>query len=382
MAFFFGEKFKLNKDNTLRLRIPIGSLDKPFKPLEVIVERDGYNFPITDVNQVLNNTDCLNNKDLKKPMTTEDLIKHLKDVHNISFSQDEEKQASSDLRVINYYRISAFRKHIHVTTPSYTDLRILYNFDRYLRDSLSRLLPGIEVYLKTSLARFLSTNYGNYKSADSELSGGLAYLDDSIYINKPNKIKEVNLMRSIFAEELVKKINKDNMITHHVIQYGGKIPIWVLFEEITLGQFSKFVSLLNDDVLKGWVNTILPKLPTSFCRSGIKSWISTIQLLRNKVAHSSKVYGEHIPYNPKLLQEDKDMVGSDISDSNFYDTYQHTIFGGLLTVKIFYNDLRLSDQESWNHFLEKIKERICNSSVIKHEELGFPDNWYRCLTLI
>ncbi|PAL19175.1 hypothetical protein B9K05_14000, partial [Acetobacter syzygii] len=82
---------------------------------------------------------------------------------------------------MNYYRISAFRKLIYKRTPSYTDLITLYNFDRYLRDSLSRLLPGVEVYLKTSLARFLSTNYDNYKTPCSELPGGLVYLDNNIY---------------------------------------------------------------------------------------------------------------------------------------------------------------------------------------------------------
>ncbi|PAK87183.1 hypothetical protein B8W88_13945, partial [Lactococcus lactis] len=112
----------------------------------------------------------------------------------------------------------------------YTDLITLYNFDRYLRDSLSRLLPGVEVYLKTSLARFLSTNYDNYKTPCSELPGGLVYLDNNIYISK--KIKDVNIMLSTFAEELLKKIGKDAMITHHVVNYGGNIPIWVLFEEI------------------------------------------------------------------------------------------------------------------------------------------------------
>lgn len=366
----------MEKNNKLTLKIPIGSLDKPYKPLEVTLERDGYSFPIKDVNHVLKQNKDLN-KNLKCPLTTEKLIDHLKNPHNISFSSDEEEQASLDLKVINYYRISAFRKLIYKRTPSYTDLITLYNFDRYLRDSLSRLLPGVEVYLKTSLARFLSTNYDNYKTPCSELPGGLVYLDNNIYISK--KIKDVNIMLSTFAEELFKKIGKDAMITHHVVNYGGNIPIWVLFEEITLGQFSRFVSLLNNNVLEGWTSNILQGIPDSVCYSGIKGWITTIQMLRNKVAHSSKIYGDHIPYNPKLLRENIERSGKSIPD--FYDNYQHTIFGGLLTVKIFYSDLRSNDRDSWNNFLKKIKQRISNSNVIKTRCLGFPDNWYDYLII-
>jgi len=369
-------------EDKLKLTIPIGELDKPYKELTINIERDGYSFPIKDIHHVLTEATTFSDDSLKIPLTTEQLINQLEEMHEVTFTADERVHAAEDLDAINYYRISAFRrKDMLKGHMSYTELITLYQFDRYLRESLSRLTPAIEVYLKTSLARFISTNYDKYKSEDSVYTGGQAYLDENIYKTKRSSQIDVKRMLSMFAESLTGKIAKDNMIRHHVIKYGGKIPIWVLFEEITFGQFSKFVSLLRHDLLKDWCSEVLPSVPTVPTSSGINSWITAVQILRNTTAHSSKIYGQSLPYNPKFLDEDIQLLEGIENKSEATEKFQNTFFSGLLAMKKFYQDLRTSDLESWNSFLCKIDNKVKSSEVIDIEKLGFPSEWYTVLRI-
>jgi len=367
----------MTEDN-LKLTIPIGALDKPYKSFMIAVERDGYSFPIMDIHNVLTKNTIFSDESLKIPLTTEQLIEQLQNEHGVTFTSAEKNKATEDLETINYYRISAFRrKNDKNVQMSYTELITLYQFDRYLRESLSRLTPAIEVYLKTSLARFISINYERYKSEASTYTGGQAYLDIGIYKSKSSSQIEVKRMLSMFAEGLTNKIKKDNMIRHHVVKYGGKIPIWVLFEEITLGQFSKFVSLLQHEILKDWCAEILSNIPVGPTFNGINSWITTVQILRNTTAHGSKIYGQSFPYNPKFLDEDIQLLKGIANKSEATEKFQNTFFSGLLAMKKFYYNLRTSDVNAWNSFLDKIDKKI-SQQRIDIKQLGFPTEFPWC----
>ena len=184
-------------------------------------------------------------------------------------------------------------------------------------------------------------------------------------------------MLSMFAEGLTNKIKKDNMIRHHVVKYGGKIPIWVLFEEITLGQFSKFVSLLQHEILKDWCAEILSNIPVGPTFNGINSWITTVQILRNTTAHGSKIYGQSFPYNPKFLDEDIQLLKGIANKSEATEKFQNTFFSGLLAMKKFYYNLRTSDVNAWNSFLDKIDKKI-SQQRIDIKQLGFPTEFQWC----
>ncbi|NLR32799.1 Abi family protein [Levilactobacillus tujiorum] len=331
--------------NKAEIKVPANELDRPFKDYEAKVDfelkesqkkvhfdlnisREGYHFPIKDINGQLSENINLENNEVKPPLTTDELIEKLQDnIHHILFSDEELECAREDLRVISYYRISAFRKDIDAITPTYSDLIGLYKFDRYLRESLSRLIPAVEVYLKTTLARFLSVNYDSYAEDTEKIPAGLAYLNENIY--NPKKRKDIPLMLSYFAEGLTKKIKNDRMIKHHVIKYGGDIPIWVLFEELTLGQFSMLVSKLKPQIVKDWVAESFSSI---HYYKYIYEWIMAIQFLRNTTAHSAKIYGQKFPYNPLLQDEDAALISEVATKQDVFNMLQHTFFIGLGTV--------------------------------------------------
>lgn len=372
-----------------KIDVPVGKLTRPFKvyqhtlqvrfngkyyPIDLEISLEGLNFPIQDIRHVLENREGFEKRAPKIPLDTTGLIDRLKE-HNVTFTEDELQKAMYDLNVINYYRVSAFRKDIEAESFSYSELMELYQFDRYLRESLSRLIPAIEIYLKTSLARFMAVNYEKYKAPDSLLSGSLAYLDENIY--EEGKEKEVSIMLAKFAADVTRKIGKDSVITHHVIKYGGQIPIWVLFEELTLGELSMFIMRLDISMVRDWVLELLPGVHYHL----VYQWISGIQLLRNKTAHSAKLYGQQFTYNPALFATDAELIDSSKSFKVLSDQYAHTFFIGLLTIKRFYINLRPQDRVNWNNFLKKLRYKIGNNNHIDITKMAFPSNWYDVLYL-
>ena len=386
-------KEKTSDDIATHIVIPIGELDKPYKTYEyhlkepdgttkkLQLERAGYTFPITDIHNSLPADTKYLDKPVKIPLSTTQLIDKLQDeTHRITFTDAEKEKAKADLSVINYYRISAFRKDIKQTKTTYTQLMNLYQFDRFLRSSISRLVPTIEIALKTSLARFFSIKFEN---SGSNFPGGIAYLDMSIYKQQGGKQTEVKRMLSQFSEDMTRLIKKDNMIKHHIINYGGQIPIWVLFEEITLGEFSKFVSFLPSELVQEWCTSLFPSdFIHATTHKDIKQWITTVQILRNTAAHGSKVYGQFLTYNPRIQIEDLDQIDfNDFHGSITTANIKHTLFAGLVTVKLLYSNLRSSDKEEWNAFLDKLSKEIETNSIVEITKIGLPQNWFAILHL-
>lgn len=382
------------KSEERNIQIPIDELNKPYKQFKYLLDepdgskevlllsRDGYSFPITDIHEVLPDSTQCHTKPVKVPLSTDNLIELLQDnIHKITFTDREKKQAKMDLNIINYYRISAFRKNISQDHTSYTELCSLYQFDLFLRNSISRLIPTVEISLKTSLARFISIYY---KNSNSEYSGGLAYLDKNIYKTSPDKQMDVKRMLSQFSEELTRIINKDNIIKHHVVNYGGQIPIWVLFEKITLGEFSKFVSLLSPELVQNWCRDLFPEpfiiYPNT--HKDVKGWISTIQVLRNTAAHEAKIYGQFFTYNPRISKIDMDRLDLDCDMGRVTrENLKNTFFAGLMTLKMFYSRLRPSDKDKWNIFLGKLDNKIKNNTIVDVRKIGMPKNWLEILRI-
>lgn len=309
----------------------------------------------------------------------------------ITINEFEEKKATKLLKRINYYRFTVFERYLDKQC-SYTSVEKLYMFDKFLREEVNALIYPLEIFIKTSLAYYFTNYYeeiiqkiehvNSEKKGDKrkELSSkkvppSLAYLDINLY--KKSK-RNVNQMLSNFCQDIYDKQETDPSIMHHVIHYDGNIPMWVLFEHLTFGQVGTFVKYLDNTPLKLWTSNNL-----KWVRSNdVKTWIDTIRIIRNTVAHSSRIYGSYFNYSPSLRDEDKSDVGyHDMSDER-KNNLIHTFFIGLLIMKNFYVDLSKSDKKNWNQFLYQVEDHINKNSEINKEEIGFPDNWLKILEII
>ena len=131
---------------------------------------------------------------------------------------------------VGYYRLSAYFLPFKNADGNYIDnlsferVYRVYEFDRKLRNLLFSAIEVIEVSLRTKLAHFHSEKYGP-----------LGYLSTSSFNAKHNADKfHQNIKREI---ENNKKVL---FVKHHIDNYDGQFPLWVISELFTFGMLSYF----------------------------------------------------------------------------------------------------------------------------------------------
>lgn len=355
------------------LKLSLSKINKPYTDISVkeydLLHIDGSKFPLNGF---------IDNEPLKMPMSIEDLVGRLRS-HDVIIQPEEEKMAKDFIFKTNYYKLSIFTRYLN-TDKNLSALIDLYNFDKYLSESLFNLIAPIEIYLKASLANFLSTNYSEItkKEKSEEIHPSLVYLDETIYKSKEVENKEVLRMLSNFSQMLEKKIGKDLTIDHHIKKYGGNIPIWVLVEHLTLGEFGVFLIKLDRPILKKWTEENIK----SSWQKAINEWINTIRILRNSAAHNNRFYGRYFNFSPIIPDEYDDSFnyGKEIEDKE-KQRIKNTLFAGFIIIKEFYNSLGNEDQKRWNEFLTTLKTKLEKNSTLNIRSMKFPENWYEVLII-
>lgn len=306
--------------------------------------------------------------DMKQPMSTDELVEELRQGNRVQIDSDQLDLARSFLNHENYYRFSIFPKLLPKYRPFlFSEVLDLYYFDEYLRSSLYLFSSLIETNLKSSLIKYF---VDNYRSDEYEISQ--AYLDLGIY------------HRREWGEKIIQKFSEtveesqSPFIKHHKKYKQNCFPMWVLFEEITFGALDTFISQLNKSYLTNWISTTYePTYKKSFV-----SWISNIRILRNKIAHNSRLYGSTIVANPSILNKDKYIFKKIMLDDQRSIDRSSTIFGSMYVIKKILYYGRPRDARRWNIFLNELDQSIRkHSEVIELNKIGFPDEWKELLEI-
>lgn len=356
----------------------IDDFNKPYKIIKIghyeNVYLEGYQFPLNLYKEVFPQkfkfTPIKTVHPLKTPMDKHQLVSRLR-THGIIIEKDENELAEEFVFMSNYYKVSVFSRYLR-NESLLIELINLYEFDRFLADTLFALITPIEIYLKATLANFLSVNYSNIVE-EMKVEPALVYLDYNIYKEKDIQSKDVDRMLSNFSRSLVDKVGKDLTVDHHVTKYGGQIPIWVLVEHLTLGEFSMFLTKLNRQIVKQWTEECVE----GSWQKAIAEWINTVRLLRNSAAHNNRIYGSYFTYSPSLPNDfnfEEQTFNPMLSESD-KKSLKSTLFSGLLIIKQFYCSLSYNDQKRWNAFLEKLDYKIKSNSNIELRRMTLPENW-------
>lgn len=312
------------------------------------------------------------------PLPLSELIDLLRNHHNISFNKTEKEKAELLLPYIGYGRLASFSLNTSQEI-SFTSLLQLYNIDRYLRNSISRLMPTIEITLKNKLSQAI-VNFHNkndaflYEKTDSE-----------IWIQDPKKqaIKDNWLAFSI--ETILSIYKTRSSLKAALNKYQGHLPIWFLLDNLTFGSVSKLLPLLDKDLVFDCSNQMVDTKPAA-----IFSICQALLILRNAVYHNSRVLGTNFTFSIKLdkdsetkikdgLKEDPSKNYSKKENAKILDDAKHHIFTGLLAMKLFYSKLPAPEVTKWNTFVQKLNNKFvsCNimDNILQSKKYYFPKNW-------
>lgn len=256
-----------------------------------------------------------------------------------------EEDCASKLRNIGYYRLSAyflpFRKEDgdYVDGLSFDRVYRIYEFDRKLRTHIFSALEVIEVSLRARLANFHAGKYGP-----------LGYLDSSTFNEKHNAEK--------FAKGINREIENNKkvlFVKHHLENYDGCFPLWVITELFTFGTISYFYNDLTTADKKEFAGQNY---------KAMISWLRCCTDLRNICAHYGRLYYRVFSAMPS---------GFGISDSQ-----KRRLWGALLATRALY-----PSDDKWNNEFVPNVEALFNEykNDIDLYHLAFPKDWM-CQLLI
>ena len=301
----------------------------------------------------------------KTATTFEEQINILKDRGLIVEDFDDAKLF---IQNINYYRFTAYLIKYKEKDGSYkqgvkfNDIKNIYLFDQELRHLVVSVLEIVELSFRTYIA---------YTIAHS--CGPLGYLKSENFIDKKEKEKgflkdyekEIKLKHDKILDDIYTSIddNKNKLfIRHHNKKYNGDIPIWVLVEVLSFGTISRIYKLLTTDQPMFIYKKLCP-----VSRKLLKSWVGSLNKLRNECAHYGRLYGTNLS-SIKIANKYKN------GKVNIYDDTK--LFAYILAIKdlIYSKDIWRSFVSSLHTLLDK------HNRTINLYEIGFPEDWFEVLT--
>lgn len=284
----------------------------------------------------------MNRDNLKPALTYQDQISRLLSrgliINDISY-------AEKALQFTNYYRLSAYSIGLINENNQFRDgvtieqLYNLYLFDEELRHLLFAIIEPIEIRLRSEVAYYLGTNYGN-----------VAHLDVNLSSNPQNHLS--------FMEEYYRSLAKSfstGCVTHNVKKYG-ELPVWAAVELLTFGTISRYFTNLKKNIkedISRQFNSDIKRLP---------GWFESLTEIRNICAHSGRIYNRNLVITPQLFQGE---------DSGFTENIRRKLFPRLIIIKKIY-----SGKGKYISFFNQLSNLINQyESVISLTHLGFPEYW-------
>ena len=227
-----------------------------------------------------------------KPKSVNGLMKHLRDNHGIAVSGSSQKRKLRNIGYFHGYKGYRFNG-IPANRIAYSDfnqLLAVHNFDMALKGLFYSQIMFIETALKNYVLEVVldqiktdSFNdvFANVLTAyKSYTSGTRSYQD--------NFKKRLDLRNKIYGT-ITRDYSKKLVIKHYYNQ-DRNVPIWAIFEVISLGEFGTFFSCLNTPT-KLLVSKSL-NLNNAFNTTGTltEDIVFTLKDLRNSVAHNDMIF--------------------------------------------------------------------------------------------
>lgn len=260
---------------------------------------------------------------------------------------EDEEEALDFLSKINYYRLSAYgltlkkeNKDAYKDGVTFKQLKMIYNFDKRLRELLIYYLESIEIEFRTKIAYYHAHNYGalGYKNAE----------------NFKSEYHHTKFLRKL--EEGIRQSSKELFVIHHKSKYNGLFPFWVAIEVTSFGDLSRLYRNLKRETKINVIQHL--NIPPET----VASWLHTLSYIRNVCAHYGRLYGKVLVIKPSLNEHKALQIDN------------RTVFS---IVFILANMLEENDLTNLITELSVILEEFLD--YINFKDIGFPVNWEKTL---
>ena len=313
---------------------------------------------------------------MAKPKSTDALMKYLRDKKGISISGSSQKRK---LRNIGYYH--GYKGYRYISKPSkqipytkFEELTAIYEFDTQLKTLFYPNVMLIETAIKNYVLEVivnevhsnsfidiynkLLDNYKKFSTAGKSYSNANARKKDE------DRFKH-ELKRRLELRNRIYKVQTDaygngNKIADHYLSKDINLPIWAIFELLSLGEFGHFVSCLNFNCRKKISKTIGINPSDDSNAMMPQRLIYATKDLRNAIAHNDVIFDTRFRTN-KIDKQVSNTISNATGISNL--TFE-TITDYLILIVYLLKLLGISKTElkrlisSFNDTTEKLRANI------------------------
>jgi len=232
---------------------------------------------------------------LKKPSNIDEQIVKLKR-HGMVIN--DENAVRNFLDNVGYYRFIGYmlqfrsnQEHGELQSGiTFEQCRKIYEFDYELRNILRQYVEIVEVFYRNRIAHCFALR----KCTSSPY---MQHYDEKNFYNK-NGYREV---MQTFDKQA--GYYKDSLIVkHHKNKYGGKYPLWVMTELMSLSNLSKLYSAMYLSEKQEIANVVRGKSVTT-----LENRLHCLSVIRNKCAHAARLYNTHfyppVHFGKKFLRK-------------------------------------------------------------------------------
>lgn len=230
---------------------------------------------------------------LVKGKTTNGLMRHLREKRGISISGSKSKRDLLNMGYYHGYKGYRFIGNSQNRIPytKFEEVVSVYEFDSNVK---SILYPNI-MLIETAIKNYTLNTLIGIGPADSDYA--FSYLlNDYKKHNVGNKDyrekmkKRLDLKNKIY-EAITYNYSDNKAVIQHFFHKNKQVPLWAIFELISLGVFGFFIQCLNEDV-RITIAKDLKVHSTAHNQNGrlLEDMIFLVKDLRNAVAHNSVVF--------------------------------------------------------------------------------------------
>ncbi|MED4649301.1 Abi family protein [Bacillus inaquosorum] len=228
-----------------------------------------------------------------KGKTTNGLMRHLRETHGISVNGSKHKKELLNMGYYHGYKGYRFIRQStnRITYNNFDEIAAVYQFDLNLKALFYPNIMLIETALKNyTLETLIKLGPVDFEYIFSHL------LND--YKKHPvgsrdytKKMKNRLNLRNKINSAIAYNYSDQKAVIQHFFHTNKPMPLWAIFEVISLGEFGFFLQCLNQttrtDIAKD-----LGMHTTSHNQDGriVEQIIFLIKELRNSVAHNSVVF--------------------------------------------------------------------------------------------
>lgn len=226
-----------------------------------------------------------------KMKTTNALMKYLRDKHNVSIGKSKDKR---NLINIGYYH--GYKGYRYINNPlnrikitEFKEIVSIVNFDSKLKSLLYPQLMQIETISKNIVLQILVEEYNTDEFNEIYEKGMTNYRHSNPKDYKDIMKHRLKVQNSIYSA-LSGSYNHDNKIVSHFYSKDRHVPIWGIFEIITLGTFADLIRSLEPKARIRIDKEMKINIAYDTNAKFPEKIIYLIKALRNSVAHNDVVF--------------------------------------------------------------------------------------------